>query len=102
VRRWRAEPGGRQSDPSAPARVSPHLRATYELGVGDERFAVEVDRGTIAISRASPRRADATIATDPATLRAVVFGDRPLADAPVELAGDKRAAKTFFRLFARP
>lgn len=78
------------------------LQATYELRFGDERFAVEVDRGTISITRASPRRPDATIATDPATLRAVVFGDRPFADAPMEIAGDKRVAKTFFRLFARP
>jgi hypothetical protein len=31
-----------------------------------------------------------------------VFGDRKLAGAPVELRGDARLARAFFRLFARP
>jgi DNA-binding HxlR family transcriptional regulator len=78
------------------------LRASYELRLGDERFSVEIDRGTIAIERGSPRTADAVIATDPATLRALAFGDRKLEGAPVELRGDVRAARAFFRLFARP
>jgi DNA-binding HxlR family transcriptional regulator len=78
------------------------LHASYELRLGDERFSVEIDRGTIAIERGSPRTADAVIATDPATLRALAFGDRKLEGAPVELRGDVRAARAFFRLFARP
>jgi DNA-binding HxlR family transcriptional regulator len=78
------------------------LRASYELRLGDERFSVDIDRGTIAIERGSPRKADAVIDADPATLRALVFGDRKLAGAPVELRGDTRLARTFFRLFARP
>lgn len=78
------------------------LRASYELRLGEERFSVDIDRGTIAIERGSPRSADAVIETDPATLRALVFGDRKLADAPVELRGDTRLARSFFRLFARP
>jgi DNA-binding HxlR family transcriptional regulator len=78
------------------------LRASYELRLGDERFSVDIDRGTIAIERGSPRSPDAVIETDPATLRALVFGDRKLADAPVELRGDTRLARSFFRLFARP
>ena len=78
------------------------LRASYELRLGAERFSVDVDRGTIAIARGSPRRPDAVIDTDPATLRALVFGERKLAGAPVEFRGDARLARRFFRLFARP
>jgi len=78
------------------------LRASYELRLGAERFSVEIDRGTIAIARGSPRKADAVVDTDPATLRAVAFGDRKLAGAPLEIRGDARLGRTFFRLFARP
>jgi DNA-binding HxlR family transcriptional regulator len=78
------------------------LRASYELRLGEERFSLEVDGGTIAITRSIPRRADAVIATDPATLRALVFGDRKLAGAPVEIEGDARLARKLFDLFARP
>lgn len=78
------------------------LRATYELGLGEERFSVDVERGTIAIARGRPPRPDASITTDPATLRALVFGDRKLAGAPVDIQGDARLARAFFRLFARP
>ena len=78
------------------------LRATYELRLGDERFAIEVGGGVIAITRGSPRTADAVIETDSETLRALAFGDRKLATAPVELSGDIPLAKAFFKLFARP
>ena len=78
------------------------LRASYELRLGEDRFSIVVDGGTIAIARGTPRKPDAVIETDPATLRAVAFGDRKLAGAPVELRGDTRLARAFFRLFARP
>jgi hypothetical protein len=42
------------------------------------------------------------IETDPETLRAVAFGDRKLTGAPVELSGDARLARAFFRMFLRP
>lgn len=78
------------------------LSALYELRLGEERFSVELRSGSIAITRGSPRAPDVVIATDSGTLRAVVFGDRKLSDAPVEVQGDARVARTFFRLFARP
>jgi DNA-binding HxlR family transcriptional regulator len=81
---------------------APDLRASYELELGEERFSIDVRAGTIAITRGSTPRPDVVIATDPATLRAVAFGDRKLAGAPVEIRGDARLARTFFRLFARP
>jgi DNA-binding HxlR family transcriptional regulator len=78
------------------------VRASYELRLGEERFTVDVRSGTLAIARGSPRKPDAVIATDPGTLRALVFGDRKLAGAPVEIRGDARLARTFLSLFARP
>jgi putative sterol carrier protein len=84
------------------ARKAARLRATLELRLGEERFSVVIDRGTIAIARGTPRRPDAIIDTDAKTFRALVFGDRKLASAPARLLGDKNLARTFFRLFARP
>lgn len=78
------------------------LRATYELRLGEERFAVEIADDAIAITRGSPRKADAVLETDPATLRALAFGELKLAGAPLELRGEARLARAFFKLFARP
>lgn len=78
------------------------LHASYELRLGEERFAVEVDPAAILIARGSARRADVVIETDAETLRSLVFGDMKLAAAPVELRGDTRLGRAFFRLFARP
>jgi DNA-binding HxlR family transcriptional regulator len=78
------------------------LRASYELRLGDERFSVEIERGTIAITRANAKQPDAVIETDPDTLRELVFGARKLAGAPLEIRGDARLGRAFFRMFARP
>ncbi|HVJ17311.1 MAG TPA: helix-turn-helix domain-containing protein [Polyangiaceae bacterium] len=78
------------------------LSASYELRLQEERFSVDVERGAIAIARGGQRKPDVVISTDPATLRALVFGDRKLAGAPVETQGDARHIRAFFRLFARP
>jgi DNA-binding HxlR family transcriptional regulator len=78
------------------------LQAVYELRLGEERYAVTVAAGSLAIARGSPRQADAVITCEPATLRELVFGDRKLAGAPLELQGDAKSARIFFKLFARP
>lgn len=78
------------------------LRASYELRLGEERFHVDVTPEGIAIGRGNAPKPDAIIETDPATLRAVVFGDRKLAGAPVEIRGDARLGRAFFRSFSRP
>jgi DNA-binding HxlR family transcriptional regulator len=78
------------------------LDATYELRLGEERFTADVRGGALAISRGPPRNADVVIETDAATLRGVAFGDRKLAGAPVEIRGDVRLGRAFFKLFARP
>jgi DNA-binding HxlR family transcriptional regulator len=78
------------------------LRASYELKLGDERFTVEVRDGSLAIVRGSPRQPDATLTTSTQTLRALAFGDRKLAGADIEIEGDARVGRAFFKLFARP
>jgi DNA-binding HxlR family transcriptional regulator len=82
--------------------AGPGVRAVYELRLGDHRFTVDIEGAEIAIARGGARRADAVIDTDAATLRAVVFGDRKLATAPVKIRGDARVGRRFFQLFARP
>lgn len=82
--------------------VAGELSASYELRLGEDQFAVDVDRGTIAIHRGHARRAAAVIEIPPETLRAVVFGDQKLAEAAVEIRGDVRLGRLFFRLFSRP
>ena len=81
-------------------------RATYELRLGEERFTAAVDRGALSITRGAPRKADAVITTDAATLRAVAFGDQRLSEASaegaLELTGDAASGRKFFRYFARP
>src|SRR5688572_18133783 len=78
---------------------APELSATYELRLGPDRFSVAIENGRIAVSRGSPPRSDATIETDPATLRAVAFGRTKLAEAPVVIRGDARLGRAFFRSF---
>jgi ubiquinone biosynthesis protein UbiJ len=62
--------------------------------------------GEIEVGRGSADRADATIATDPNTLNAVLWGGRPLADAQraghLSIEGDKAAVRRLVRLFPMP
>jgi DNA-binding HxlR family transcriptional regulator len=85
----------------APANAA-DLDASYELRLGEERFSVDVRDGTLAIARGTVRSPDVVIETEPETLRAVVFGDRKLSAASVEIRGDVRLGREFFRLFPRP
>ncbi|HEU4580121.1 MAG TPA: hypothetical protein VFS67_17810 [Polyangiaceae bacterium] len=63
---------------------------------------MRVEQGRLSIARALQRGADCVIETDPGTLRALVFGDRKLRDAPLQLRGDQHLGRAFFRLFRRP
>lgn len=78
------------------------LRATLELRIADQRYTATIDRGALAVTRGGPRRADAILASDAATLRAQVFGDATPASAPMAIEGDGRLARRFLRMFARP
>ena len=89
-------------DPGAAA----GLRAVYVLRLGDDSFRIEVAGGEIDLARGGADPADATIETDPSTLAAVLWGGQSLTEAQrsgvVTIAGDKAAAKRFFRLFPAP
>ena len=82
------------------------LHARYELRLGEQRFSIDVGGGSFDIARGSPARADAIILTNATTLRACAFGDLAVNDAiaagALDLRGDRKLARAFFRLFSRP
>jgi len=81
------------------------LRATYELWLGEERFHAEVADERLDLARGSADHPDATIETDRATLRSLIFGDRELAEAlrsgSIKIEGDRHAVPRFLGLFPR-
>jgi DNA-binding HxlR family transcriptional regulator len=87
-------------------RAAEGLRALYELRLGEEFFQVEVSDGRIDLARSAADHPDATIETDAATLRRLVFGDVELDEAlragALTLTGDRTAVAQFLRLFPRP
>ena len=82
------------------------FRGVFELRLGEDRFRTEVAGGRIDVARGTSERPDAAIETDPATLAAVAFDGRPLADAlragDMTVEGDKAAVRRLFRLFPAP
>ena len=82
------------------------MRATYGLRIGDDRFRIEVSGGQIEVARGDADRPDATIETDLAVLREVVWGGDSLADAlragTMRVEGDRLALERLFRLFPMP
>ena len=87
-------------------RAADGLTASYELGLGEDRFRAEVADGHFEIARGVADRADATIETDPATLAALVYESRDLAEAlrsgDVRIQGDESAVARFLTLFPLP
>jgi DNA-binding HxlR family transcriptional regulator/putative sterol carrier protein len=82
------------------------LRASYELRLGEDVFVAVVDDGRFEIARGSAEKPDATIETDAATLAALVYEGRDLAEAlragEVKIEGDEAAVEHFVRLFPLP
>ncbi|MEV6006470.1 winged helix-turn-helix transcriptional regulator [Streptomyces sp. NPDC051976] len=96
------------------------LRVVCELRMGDDRFRAEIGdarfRATRATASASASASaesaaalpvpDAVLTAGVGTLRALVFGGRPLADAlragDAHLTGDRRRAARFLACFPRP
>lgn len=82
------------------------LRARLELRIGDDCFRAEIGSGRFHISRGSAGDADAILAADATTFRALVFGGRTIADAvgsgDLRLDGDRRVAAQFAGCFPRP
>jgi DNA-binding HxlR family transcriptional regulator len=88
------------------ARAAEGVSATYELRVGEDRFAVEVDDGRIEVARGGAEEPDAVIATDTQTLPALLFEGRELAEAiragDIGIEGSRRAVERFLGLFPPP
>ena len=82
------------------------LTASYELRLGEDRFRAEVADGQFEIVRGSAERPEATIETDAATLAALVYDGRHLAEAvrsgDVKIEGDESAVERFLGLFLLP
>jgi DNA-binding HxlR family transcriptional regulator len=83
------------------------IDAAYELGLGDERFHVEVADGELHVGRGGAEEPAAKIAfADAPTFAAVLAGRLPLEEAiasgAARIEGSKQAAKRFLRLFPMP
>jgi alkyl sulfatase BDS1-like metallo-beta-lactamase superfamily hydrolase len=87
-------------------RAAEGLKASYELHLGEDVFRAEVADGRFEIVRGEAQRPDATIETEPATLAALVYEGRPLAEAlrsgEVKVEGDESAVERFLTLFPLP
>jgi DNA-binding HxlR family transcriptional regulator len=88
------------------AEAAGDLDARYELRLGQHTFHVRIADGAIEIDRNAAGRPDATIETDHATLSALIWKGRDLAEGlragDVTIDGDRRAVTRFLELFPRP
>jgi DNA-binding HxlR family transcriptional regulator len=77
--------------------------ATYALQLGEHRFAIRLNRGTLALARGELDDAEVTIATDPGTLAALLWHgsslDAALAAGVLTFCGDRGALERFLTLF---
>jgi DNA-binding HxlR family transcriptional regulator len=82
------------------------LTASYELRLGEQRFALDVADDRLGVQRGGAPAADATIETDPGTLATVLWHGRALDEArragDVAIEGDRRAVARLLRLFPLP
>jgi DNA-binding HxlR family transcriptional regulator len=87
-------------------RAADGLRASYELRLGEHRFHVRVAGGQLELARTSAEHPDAIIETDPATLAAVLWHERGLADATragaIRIDGNRAVVERFLELFPPP
>jgi DNA-binding HxlR family transcriptional regulator/putative sterol carrier protein len=82
------------------------LEASYELRLGEDVFRAVVADGRFEISRGCAERPNAIVEAAPATLAALVYEGRPLAEAlrsgDLEIEGDEPAVARFLDLFPLP
>jgi DNA-binding HxlR family transcriptional regulator len=87
-------------------RAAEGLEASYELRFGEDRFYAEVADGRFEVARGDADRPDAIIEADPATLAAVIYEGRSLAEAvrcgDIKIEGDRSAVERFLSLFPLP
>lgn len=88
------------------ARAAHGLHAGYELRLGEDRFRIEVADDRLEIARGDADQADATVATDPDTIAAVLWGGRSLTDAQrsgaMTIDGDEATVERLVELFPMP
>jgi DNA-binding HxlR family transcriptional regulator len=86
--------------------VAGGLCARYQLRIGDDRFQALIADGRFQVARGETADADAALDADAATLRGLVFGGRPLADAvrdgDLRVEGDLHVVALFVSCFSRP
>jgi DNA-binding HxlR family transcriptional regulator len=89
-------------DPAAAA----GLDESYELGLGDQSFTLEVAAGRLEVGRHRPTAPLARVDTDTGTLAAVVWHGRPVGEAvttgALRIKGDPAAAERLLSLFSAP
>jgi len=82
------------------------LEATYELIMGEDRFAAEVSEGDFEVERGNAEQPDAIVEADSNTLAELIYQGRPLSEAlrsgAVEIEGDEAAVERFLELFPLP
>jgi putative sterol carrier protein len=87
-------------------RAADGLNASYELRLGEDRFHAVVADGQFEVERGSAEEPDAIIGADPATLAALVYDGRQLAEAmrsgDIKIEGDESAVERFLKLFPLP
>ncbi len=88
------------------AEAAEGLDATFELGLGEDRFRGRVRDGALEIVRGSAEQPDAAIQTDPATLSSVLWHQRLLAEAErsgdLVIEGSRPAVTRLLGLFPPP
>ena len=82
-----------------PARVDGLSGRTFELRLGEEVFALRVGERELQAVRGPAAEATATIAAEPETLQQILWHGRSPRAGGLEIAGDRRAAERFLRLF---
>jgi DNA-binding HxlR family transcriptional regulator len=82
-----------------PAGADGLIGRKFELRLGEDVFALRVGERELQAVRGSAGDATATIATEPGALQQVLWHGRPLRAGGLEIAGDRRAAERFLRLF---
>lgn len=82
------------------------IDASHELRLDGQTFCARVSAGRLDVARGAADAPDVTIDTQPATLAAVLWHGRSLADATtageLTIAGSRAAARSFLRLFPLP
>ena len=88
------------------AHAASGFTARYELRFGEDHFHAKVAGGRLTIARGNATQPDAVIEATAATLTALVYGGRKLAEAlrsgDLKIEGDKSAVKRFLTLFPLP